>query len=146
MILQQSCLIVDDSDVVRRVMRSIIEDLGFLVEDTTSTEAALVACRKRLPDIIVLDWHIPGNQPMEIMAAVRSLPNGRNTKILFVPTENDPVEIGRAIASGANDYLLKPFYRVGLETKVAALTTIKREAAHDDDYFRIAPQRAAAKR
>lgn len=141
MTLLPSCLIIDDSDVMRRVIRSIVEDLGFKVQDTPSTDAALVACRKQLPTIIILDWHIPGCQPLEFIAAVRSLPHGRETKILFVPTDNDPVEIGRAIAMGANDYLLKPFYRVGLETKVATLTTVKREASQDDDYYRIAPQR-----
>jgi two-component system, chemotaxis family, chemotaxis protein CheY len=139
----QTCLIVDDSDVVRRVMRSVIEDLGFQVEDTASTEAAMLVCRKRMPDIIVLDWHIPGSHPLEFIAAVRSQPQGRDTKILFVATDNDPVEIGRAIAFGANDTLIKPFYRVGLEAKVAALTTVKRAAAQDDDYVRIAPLRTA---
>ncbi len=147
MIAPQSCLIIDDSDVVRRIMRAIIEDLGFDVEDTPSPAFALERCKLHLPTLIVLDWHIPGSNTIDLLAAIRSLPEGRAVKILYVPTDNDPAEIGRAIAAGANDYIIKPFYRVGLEVKVAALTTSRRGPSQDDDYYRSPPRAVlAAKR
>ena len=120
---RQSCLILDDSDVVRKVMRHTIEGLGFDVEEAAAAADGLIRCRLRMPDVIVLDWHMPGSNTMEFIAAVRSLPNGRHAKILYVATNNDPIEIGRAIASGANDHIIKPFRRVTLEAKVATLTT-----------------------
>ena len=123
MLSRQSCLIVDDADVVRKVMRHVIEGLGFNIEEAANTDDALVRCRPNLPTLIVLDWHIPGSNPLEFIAAVRSLPGGRQIKILYVATNNDSSEIGRAIASGANDHMIKPFMRVTLEAKVAKLTT-----------------------
>ena len=135
MTVQKTCLIVDDSDVVRRMMRTIIEDLGFQVDDTATTDDALKRCKAKLPDLIVLDWHIPACQPIEFLAAVRSLPTGRQAKVLYVLTNNDRAEIGRGITAGADDYMIKPFYRVGLETKVTTLTTTKREGLEDDVYF-----------
>ena len=138
MIAQQTCLIVEDSDVVRKVMRHIIEGLGFSVNDVATTDEALARCRRELPDLIVLDWNILGSHPIEFIVAVRSLPSGRQPKIVYVITNNDSAEISRALTAGANDYLLKPFQRVSLEAKVAALTTRKRDAGDDDaDYVQL---------
>ncbi len=136
MLSQQSCLVLDDSDVVRKIMRTTIEGLGFQVDDAASPQEALMRCKRGLPELIVLDWHVPGADPLEFLAAIRSMPNGRNVKILYVVTNNDAAEIGRAIAAGCNDYLIKPFYRVSLETKVAALTTRIREVEDDDTHYR----------
>lgn len=132
---KKSCLIVDDSDVVRKVMRHTIEGLGFTVEEVGDTDQALARCKKDLPDIIVLDWHITGCQPLDFIPAVRSLPLGRHVKILFVMTNNDPAEIGRAITAGADAYMFKPFPRVTLEAKVAALTIQQRDPLDDIDYI-----------
>jgi two-component system, chemotaxis family, chemotaxis protein CheY len=133
---QQSCLVLDDSDVVRKIMRTTIEGLGFQVDDAASTAEALLRCKRGLPCLLMLDWHVPGGDPLEFLAAIRSMPGGRNVKIIYVVTNNDPAEIGRAIAAGCNDYLIKPFYRVSLETKVAALTTRIRDVEDDDNHYR----------
>lgn len=137
---RQSCLIVDDADVVRKVMRHVVEGLGLSVEEAGSTDDALVRCRPTLPNVIVLDWHIPGSNPIEFIAAVRSLPGGKTVKILYVATNNDHTEIGRAIASGANASMLKPFRRVTLETKIAELTTTPRVVAPIEDQVSVSPR------
>jgi two-component system, chemotaxis family, chemotaxis protein CheY len=132
-------LIVDDSDAVRKVMRNVVEALGLTVEEAANTDDALVRCRPNLPNLIILDWHIPGSNPIEFIASVRGLTGGKQVKILYVATNNDPVEIGRAIAGGANNYMIKPFRRVTLETKVAELTTSARMPTDEV----IASQRAS---
>lgn len=124
--------------MVRKVMRIIIEGLGFTIEEAATTADALVRCKPKVPDLIVLDWHIPGSVPFDFLAAVRSMPDGRQCKIIYVATNNDPIEIGRAIAAGANDYIIKPFRRVTLEAKVAELTTTPRESRDERS-----PQRAS---
>jgi two-component system, chemotaxis family, chemotaxis protein CheY len=140
---RQSCLIVDDADVVRKVMRHVVEGLGFTVEEAATTDDGLVRCRPNLPTVIVLDWHIPGSNPIEFIAAVRSLPGGKQVKILYVATNNDPVEIGRAIASGANGHMIKPFRRVTLETKVAELITVARQPVSDAGFVGAAIRNTA---
>ena len=136
MLDQQTCLIVDDSDVVRKIMRNTVEGLGFQADDVGSVQEARLRCKRRLPDLILLDWHVPGEDPLDFLAAVRSMPKGRNVKIIYVVTDNDPAEIGRAIAGGADDTLVKPFYRVNLETKVAALTAPIGQTQDDIGYYR----------
>ena len=139
---KQSCLIIDDSDVVRKVMRFAVEGLGFKVEEDKDTVEALARCKKSLPEVIVLDWLIPGCQPLDFIPAVRSLPMGRHVKILYVMTNNDPAEISRAITAGADAYMFKPFPQVTLEAKIAALTTRKRDPLDDLGYL-AASQRVA---
>lgn len=119
--VKQRCLIIDDSDVVRRVMRATIEALNVEVEEASNAADAIALCRNRMPDMALLDWHMPGSHSLETLASLRSLAGGKHLKILYVTTNNDPIEIGRAIAGGAVDHLIKPFRRVTLEAKMAAL-------------------------
>lgn len=139
---KNTCLVVEDSDVVRKVMRHIIEGLNFYVDEAADTADALARCKKQLPEVIVLDWNIPGSQPLEFVATVRSLPLGRNIKILYVMTNNEPAEVSRAITAGVDAYMFKPFPRVTLEAKVAALTTRVRDPLDDIDYLQL-PARVA---
>jgi len=118
--VKQRCLIIDDSEVMRRVMRHIVEGLNLDVEEAASATEAIAICKAGMPDIILLDWHLPGSQTLETLVSLRMLPGGKQMKLLYVTTNNDPIEIGRAIASGAADYMIKPFRRVNLEAKVAA--------------------------
>lgn len=118
-------------------MRHVIEGLNFRVEEEATTTEALARCKKHLPDLIVLDWNIPGSVPLDFVAAVRSLPMGRNVKILYVMTNNEPAEVGRAITAGVDAYMFKPFQRVTLEAKVAALTTRARDPEDDIDYLQL---------
>lgn len=122
-------------------MRHTLEGLGFDVEEASAD--GLTRCRLKMPDVILLDWHIPGSNAIEFIAAARSLPGGKQTKILYVATNNDPIEIGRAIASGANDYIIKPFRRVTLEAKVATLTTKPRAPTEVAD-FSVRTRKAAS--
>jgi len=140
---KQSCLIIDDSDVVRKVMRHTIEGLGFDVEEEADTTEALARCKKVLPDMVVLDWHIAGCQPIDFIPALRSLPMGRHVKILYVMTNNDPAEIGRAITAGADGYMFKPFLRVTLEAKITALLTRKRDPEDETLDYMTKPIRVA---
>lgn len=129
--------------MVRKVMRHAIEGLGFDVEEEADTIEALARCKKALPDMIVLDWHITGCQPIDFIPAVRSLPMGRHVKILYVMTNNDPAEIGRAITAGADAYMFKPFARVTLEAKIAALLTRKRDPRDETLDYLTKPTRVA---
>ena len=137
MLEKQRCLIVDDSDVVRKVMRVIVEDLGFTVEDAANTADAMVRCRPKVPQLVVLDWHIPGSSSFDFLATLRSMPGGRDIKVLYVATNNDPAEIGRAIAAGANDYMIKPFRRVQLEAKIAEMTTTERAPRFEEESIEL---------
>lgn len=112
------CLVVDDSDVVRKVARRILETMGYEVSTAENGQEAVERCVARMPDVIVLDWHMPVMSGLEFLGALRLATKAPRPYILYAITENDPAEIARAIAGGAQDYILKPFDRKSLEDKL----------------------------
>ena len=116
------CLIVDDSDVIRRVARRILEDLRFEVLEAESGQEAIDLCSTAAPDAILLDWHMPGMMGIEAIAKLRSGLDDRKPYIVYAVTENDSSDITRALTAGASDYILKPFDRRDLESKFSTTT------------------------
>jgi len=112
-------LVVDDSDVIRKVARRVLEDMNYLVLEAESGEDAIEQCRKAMPDIILLDWHMPGMSGHDVMAALKSVACDRQPLIVYCTTENDPADLARAFSGGAGAYLMKPFNRVILKAKIA---------------------------
>lgn len=108
--LQQDCLIVDDSGVVRKVLRKILEGYGFdTIREAEDGKKALDACNNTLPDIIFLDWNMPVMTGIEFIEKLQPIRSGKDTKVLFCTTENDCTKIMQAIAAGADEYIMKPF-------------------------------------
>jgi two-component system, chemotaxis family, chemotaxis protein CheY len=103
------CLIVDDSRVVRKVARRILEDLDFEIEEAADGKLALEICLKRLPDVVLLDWNMPVMNGLEFLVDLRQMPNGDRPIVVFCTTENDIAHIQAAIGAGANEYIMKPF-------------------------------------
>lgn len=115
----KSCLIVDDSRVIRKVARNILEDLGFETEEAENGEAALAACDKKVFDAILLDWYMPVMNGIDFLRALRATPNGGSPIVVFCTTENDISNIQEAIEAGANEYVMKPFDSEIIQAKFA---------------------------
>ena len=113
------CLVIDDSRVIRTVVRRIIEELRYSVDEAENGPAALRACREKMPDLIVLDWNLPSMKGVEFVRSLRGHEGGSHPFILFCTTENDAGEIAQARAAGANDCILKPFDRAVVRAKLA---------------------------
>ncbi len=105
----KTCLIVDDSRVIRKVARQILEALSFSCEEAENGQIALEACKNKLPLFILLDWNMPVMNGLEFLQALRQLPDGQNPVVIFCTTENDMSHIQVAIGAGANEYIMKPF-------------------------------------
>ncbi len=105
----KSCLVVDDSRVVRKVARKILEDLQFKCAEAEDGLIALAAVKADMPDSILLDWNMPNMNGLEFLVALRALDNGTKPKVIFCTTENDLSNIERAITAGADEYIMKPF-------------------------------------
>lgn len=115
----KTCLIVDDSSVIRKVARRILEDMDFAVEEAADGEEALEKCRAAMPDSIFLDWNMPVMDGLEFLKALRSSDGGEAPKVVFCTTENDVAHIAKAMRAGANEYIMKPFDREIVEAKFA---------------------------
>ena len=105
----KSCLVVDDSAVVRKVARRILEELGLTCTEAEDGQQALEACHAGMPDSILLDWNMPVMDGLDFLVALRQSENGAYPKVVFCTTENDIDHIQKAIASGADEYIMKPF-------------------------------------
>jgi two-component system chemotaxis response regulator CheY len=103
------CLVVDDSRVVRKVARRILEKNGFTVEEAEDGSLALEACRRILPDCVLLDWNMPVMNGLEFLMALRREFGPDKPIVLFCTTENDVDHIILAIEHGAQEFIMKPF-------------------------------------
>lgn len=103
------CLVVDDSSVVRKVARCILEELSFRTTEAENGREALSKCRETMPDAILLDWNMPVMDGMEFLGELRKEAGGGGPKIIFCTTENDMEHIVEAINAGADEYIMKPF-------------------------------------
>ena len=115
------CLIVDDSRVIRTVARRILDALHFVTAEAEDGMSALRACREKMPDLILLDWSMPGMTGVELVRSLRAQPGGDRPTILISTTEIDAGEIAHAAAAGIDDYLMKPFDSETLAAKLAEL-------------------------
>ncbi len=105
----KTCLVVDDSSVIRKVARRILESLEFQVLEAEDGEKALDACKRQMPDGVLLDWNMPVMDGYEFLKALRKTPGGEVPKVVFCTVENDVAHIARALHAGANEYIMKPF-------------------------------------
>ena len=111
------CLVADDSSVIRKVARRILEALDFEIAEAEDGEQALDLCRSRMPDAVLLDWNMPKMDGYDFLRSLRRLPGGDRPKVVFCTTENDVAQIARALHAGANEYIMKPFDKEIVEAK-----------------------------
>ena len=114
----RTCLVVDDSSVIRKVARRILEDFDFTVTEAEDGRAALDYCMRHMPDFILLDWHLPVMDGLDFLPKLRQMDGGKRPKVVFCASEADVAQIARALRAGADEYLLKPFDRATVETKL----------------------------
>ncbi|MDF2798662.1 MAG: response regulator [Devosia sp.] len=113
----KSCLIVDDSSVVRKVARRILEDMDYIVEEAEDGQEAFDKCRLEMPDAILLDWSMPIMGGLEFLKHLRGYVGGERPHVVYCTVENDIGAIAMALKAGASDYMMKPFDRALLEAK-----------------------------
>ena len=114
----KTCLVVDDSKVIRKVARHILETLDFSVSEACDGREALDSCIASAPDVVLLDWNMPVMSGMEFLRTLRQQSFDVQPKVVFCTTENDAAHIRAAIDAGADEYVMKPFDRETLESKL----------------------------
>ncbi|MFP4314151.1 MAG: PleD family two-component system response regulator [Alphaproteobacteria bacterium] len=121
----KNCLIVDDSRVVRKVARRIVEDMKYNCDEAEDGQKALEACESKMPDVVILDWNMPIMNGLEFLEHLRQSDNGTHPKVIFCTTENDIGHIQKAMKAGADEYIMKPFDSEIIETKFRQLGLIE---------------------
>ena len=107
--MTRTCLVVDDSRVVRKVARRILEAHGYIVAEAGDGQQALDACRQQMPDCVLLDWNMPVMNGLDFLKTLRAEYGPDNPPVVFCTTETDMSSIEQAIMNGAQEYIMKPF-------------------------------------
>jgi two-component system, chemotaxis family, chemotaxis protein CheY len=118
-------LVVDDSTVIRKVAKRILEGMNFQTIEAEDGRKALTACGYLMPDAILLDWNMPVMDGFEFLHELRKMPGGLRPKVVFCTTENDVAHIARAIHAGADEYIMKPFDKQILQSKLEEIGLIE---------------------
>lgn len=119
-----NCLVVDDSKVIRKVARHILESLDITVTEACDGRDALTQCEASIPDVVLLDWNMPVMSGMEFLQALSRSDMPTRPKVIFCTTENGLGHIKAAVEAGADEYVMKPFDRDTLESKLQIVGVI----------------------
>jgi len=105
----RTCLVVDDSRVIRKVARRILEEIGYEIAEAADGLEALAWCRAAMPDAVLLDWNMPVMSGIEFLRRLRAERGGDTPVVVFCTVENDRAHIEEALEAGADEYIMKPF-------------------------------------
>jgi len=111
-------LVVDDAEPLRELARLLLESLGMGVTVANNGLFALEMCRYDMPDVILLDWNMPLMNGPTFQKELKKLPGGTKPKIIFCTIESDMSHMERAIDGGALEYIMKPYNRDILISKL----------------------------
>ncbi len=124
-----TCLVVDDSRVVRRAARRMLEALGFTVSEAPDGAEALAACRSHLPDVVLLDWNMPVMDGITFLRAARAEFGPDRPVVVLCTTESDLSRIVEALEAGAQEYVMKPFDEAILHDKLVQVGLLPQDEA-----------------
>ncbi len=105
----QRLMIADTSDVVRKVGKRILSELGFMVLEAATDREGIRRCAEEMPNILIVDAAMEG--AIDLITTVRGMPNGNSVRIYYCVIEADLKKMMVGKRAGANDFLLKPFDR-----------------------------------
>ncbi len=103
-------LIVDDSRAMRHILRKIVEPLGFqIAEAGHGIEGFQRLAEHPEIELVLVDWNMPEMNGIDFVKAVRANPDYERIKLVMVTTETEPSKMARALMTGVDEFLMKPF-------------------------------------
>lgn len=117
----KTCLIVDDSRVIRKVSSKIAISLGYVPVEAENGEEALARCKRSMPDLVLTDWNMPEMDGIAFVTKLRSIPTPKEPVVVFCTSNGEAKDIHDGIAAGADDYIVKPFDEAALKAKLEKL-------------------------
>ncbi len=132
---QGRILIVEDDPAAGHVLRALLRQVGYDADVAEDGPAALRALDKGgRPDLILLDWMLPGMSGLQLCALVRTRWDALQLPILMVTARTDPESVYAAFDAGANDYVTKPFRGAEIRARIEAHLRVRRLA---EDHVRM---------
>ncbi|MBR0661153.1 phosphate regulon transcriptional regulator PhoB [Neoroseomonas oryzicola] len=141
-------LVVEDEAPLMTLLRYNLEKQGFKVEEAADGQEALLRVSEARPDLVLLDWMLPALSGIEVCRQLRRRPNTRDLPIIMVTARTEDQDAVRALDTGADDYIAKPFVMDALLARIRALlrrsggvaakgTLAYRDLSMDQDAHRV---------
>ena len=116
---EMNVLVVDDAATMRRIVRSLLRELGIKnVREAEDGEMAFEDLKRQKADLVVSDWAMPKMTGVELLRAIRKDDALKDTPVLMVTAESKKENIMEAVQAGVNNYIVKPFNSKTLEEKL----------------------------
>src|SRR5438034_9159632 len=114
-------LVVEDEEALTTLLRYNLDAEGYEVETVGRGDDADTRLKERVPDLIVLDWMLPGMSGIELCRRLRARPDTERLPIIMLTARGEESERVRGLATGADDYIVKPFSVPELLTRIRSL-------------------------
>ncbi len=114
-------LVVEDEAPLLTLLRYNLEKQGFRVEEAADGQEALLRVAEAKPDLVLLDWMLPSLSGLEVCRQLRRKPNTRDLPVIMVTARTEDQDAVRALDTGADDYIAKPFAMESLLARIRAL-------------------------
>lgn len=114
-------LLVEDEDALRRVMRDLLEQDGYVIHEARDGSEALEQVDRHAPDLVLLDLNLPNVDGYTVLTQLRSRPHTRDLPVIVLTARGDEDNEVRVLGLGANDFLTKPFRPRALAARIDAL-------------------------
>lgn len=118
-------LSVDDSAIIRRIIRGTVDVLGYEFLEASNGQEALEILGKEKIDLVLLDWNMPVLDGYSTLVSMRGNPDFRKIPVIMVTTEAEKTNVIRAIQAGAQHYFTKPFTQEDLMTRILECTAVQ---------------------
>ena len=117
-----SILIVDDYKTMLRIIKNLLNQLGFQnIEEATNGSMALVKLKEKQYDLIISDWNMEPMTGLELLKNVRSTENLKHIPFIMITAESKTENVVAAKEAGVNNYIVKPFNADTLKTKMISV-------------------------
>ena len=117
----KTCLIVDDSRVIRKISTRIVSAMGYTAIEAQDGIEALARCKQAMPHIVLTDWDMPEMDGLEFVKQLRAIPTANPPVVMFCTSKSRAAEVQAGIRAGADDYITKPFDEATLRAKLERL-------------------------
>jgi len=104
-----SVLVVEDEEHIRRVLQYNLQMDGFEVHQADNGARALEIAAELMPDLILLDWMMPGTDGLQVLSKLKQDKKTENIPVFMLTAKGMMADVGRALYEGADDYITKPF-------------------------------------
>ena len=122
-------LVVEDDPAIQELVVLKLTRAGYEVVAVSDGRAGLAAALAERPDLVILDWMMPGMTGVEVCRAMRADARARDVGVLLLTSRAQESDIGQGFAAGATDYMVKPFRGRELISRVETLLTTNRPSA-----------------